>query len=434
MCSSAVSLTTGRSMCALLLLMTCVNGQRLPYSFVDVARLRKHILVERGLDSVVPPPQPNRTPTTVAVQLQIFKIVSVDTRTSNMVLKAWQRLAWHDPRLAWNVTDFGGVTDFRVHKGDHEMDNNLWTPGLHWYNAETQPMDTLDTGSTWVYSNGDVYQSRPGQISLLCRFSGLINFPYDTLSCAFDVGGWDYADNVQKLEFFASGAFEIDDRLETAGTSYSEYSISRYDTDTSTTKYACCPEEYTNLTFRIHFKRQNLYYWWSVEVPGVLLTLLSFSVFWLDAERCGERLGFGVTLLLAIEVTRIVINGLLPVCGEMLWVEILLNYNELFCAIALFESCFAAYVALSNKRNAKFNPKRADKIIRRIILPVYFIGVGAIYSIRMEDGYLGSTNSMWQGFIRGAGASLRIESLTILLLFPCAADVHPEMHLIRDAS
>ena len=238
------------------------------------------------------------------------------------------------------------------------------------------------------------------------------------------LGGWDYADNVQKLEFFPNGGIEIDDRLETAGTSYSEYSISRYDTDKSTTKYACCPEEYTNLTFRIHMKRQNLYYWWSIEFPGVILTLMSFSVFWLDAASCGERLGFGVTLLLAIEVTRIVINGLLPVCGEMLWVEILLNYNELFCAFALVESCFAAYTAHAAVTNAKFSPVRVDKMSRRIVLPTYFIGIGGVYSIRMEDGYLSSSNRMWQGFINGAGTSLRVESVSILLFFPCAASVH----------
>jgi hypothetical protein len=47
-----------------------------------------------------------------------------------------------------------------------------------------------------------------------------------------------------------------------------------------------------------------------------------------DATNCGERLGLGVTLVLAIEVTKIVIQELLPVCGEMLWIEVLLTVSE----------------------------------------------------------------------------------------------------------
>jgi hypothetical protein len=123
--------------------------------------------------------------------------------------------------------------------------------------------------------------------------------------CPFDVGGWDYGDNVQNLTFFADGGIELEDRMETAGTSYQEYSITGHNTNRQTFYYACCLEPYSNLIFRLKFKRPEMYYFWAIEFPGVMLTSTSFSVFWLDAINCGERLGFGVTLLLAVEVTKI---------------------------------------------------------------------------------------------------------------------------------
>jgi hypothetical protein len=160
------------------LFLSASRAQTLPYSFDDVARLRHHILVERGLDSEVPPPQPGGVPTLVRIQLQLFKVVSVDTATSRVVLIAWQRLTWNDPRLAWNVSEWGGVTDFRVHAGSNiKIDDNIWQPNIHWYNSEAQPAQTFEMGGAWIYPNGDVYQSRPGQLQLLCRFAGLINFP-----------------------------------------------------------------------------------------------------------------------------------------------------------------------------------------------------------------------------------------------------------------
>ena len=60
---------------------------------------------------------------------------------------------------------------------------------------------------------------------LNCRFTGLVNFPRDALSCPFEIGGWDYADNVQNLTFMDPG-IHLETRQETGGTSYQEYAAS----------------------------------------------------------------------------------------------------------------------------------------------------------------------------------------------------------------
>ena len=111
------------------------NEYRVPYSFHDVARLRHHLFVEQNLDSEVPPDQPNGAATQVAMQYRIFKIVKVEATTGSMKLMVWRRMTWTDPRLSWNVTEWGGVTDLRMHpaldsEGDRP-DDRLWEPDLH---------------------------------------------------------------------------------------------------------------------------------------------------------------------------------------------------------------------------------------------------------------------------------------------------------------
>jgi hypothetical protein len=65
------------------------------------------------------------------------------------------------------------------------------------------------------------------------------------------------------------------------GTSYQEYSLLDKFTRRYTVYFGCCPEPYSMLVFRLIFTRPKLYYFWQVEFPGVMLTLLSFAVFWL---------------------------------------------------------------------------------------------------------------------------------------------------------
>ena len=57
-----------------------------------------------------------------------------------------------------------------------------------------------------------------------------------------------------------------------------------------------------------------------VVMPSVTLALVSFAVFWIKPES-GERLGYGITLILAEMALDIVVADNLPVCDEWLWVR-----------------------------------------------------------------------------------------------------------------
>ena len=46
------------------------------------------------------------------------------------------------------------------------------------------------------------------------------------------------------------------------------------------------------------------------------MSCFSFAVFWLKPS-VGERLGYGITLILATEVFKLVVDEVVPVCGEV---------------------------------------------------------------------------------------------------------------------
>ena len=397
-----------------------VAAQPLGYSFADVTRLRKHLLIDQYLDSAVPPElEVDGVGTQVSMQIRIFKIVSIDMTTATMRLRIWRRLRWKDPRLAWNETLWNGVWEIRaeadVSSAADQPDDNIWRPMLHHYNAAKDPEETLDDGAIWILSDGSVTQSRPGMLDISCRFTGLINFPYGSVSCPFDVGVWDFGDNVVNLTFYEDGGVLVDSILETGGTSYQEYSISEATWKRSTHVYEGSDTQYTSLYFDLSFRRPSNYFFWSIEFPSIFLAFISMVVFWLDATNCGERLGYGVTVLLAVEVTKVVTNGLLPVCGETLWVQILLILNELVCILCLLESCLAIYHAFEAiGRIDELRAERTDYHARRIVPSTYIILLGTVYSLELDDGYMGTSKSMFQGI---KGASVRVDAG--ILIAPC---------------
>jgi hypothetical protein len=199
---------------------------RANYTLISTA-LRQHLL--DGYDKVVPPTSyrsANYTEagTDIDFQVRFFKVESVESARGRMRLKVWYRAYWYDHRLAWSPSDWNGVTRtfFQATSlADGRETSELWVPDLQPYNALAGIDATLDasiarvlhTGEVFSWSRpspslvpddnpssptlvpppGDTWQvfwSRPGSLDVLCRFSGLVAFPFDTLRCSIEIGGW----------------------------------------------------------------------------------------------------------------------------------------------------------------------------------------------------------------------------------------------------
>lgn len=61
--------------------------------------------------------------------------------------------------------------------------------------------------------------------------------------------------------------------------------------------------------------------------------------------QVGERLGYGITLILAVQVMQITVAELVPVAGELLWVELFNTVNLFFCYAALYETLIVLFLS-----------------------------------------------------------------------------------------
>jgi len=280
--------------------------------------------------------------TDIKVQVRVFKVEEIAAANGRMTLKVWLRSKWRDERLAWNESAWGGISMITLSTLQPQQ---IWIPDATLYNSLASISDTLESTQATVYSDGSIFWSRPGTISVMCKFSGLVAFPYDSLKCSLEIGGWGWSGSHMGLEFYESGGAVFSTQEATAGSSYTEYSIREITSERVVYEYECCPSEpWPMLLYTISLHRASDYYVHLLLWPYVALTLVSFLVFFMSHE-VGERLGFGITLILAIEVSKSVFAGMVPVCGEILWLELFSMLNLSFCILALAETCVVLFLA-----------------------------------------------------------------------------------------
>ena len=291
----------------------------------DATRLRADLL--RNYDSVVPPRSErsvnySKAGTDVGLEIRIFKVQGIDASLGQMRLKVWVRMSWYDTRLSWDPADYGNITTthFRTQHATNAENTEIWLPDVQLYNANIGNEFSLDTALAVVTSDGFVFWSRPGLLDTLCKFSGLVAFPHDVLSCAMEWGGWTYSGGFQGVRLSGQGYSEINSE-DTAGSShtavssmlcdlrfcdlnlhqtnqalvaevcraqlprYQEYSIEGVSVQTRTSVYDSYPSEpWTIVKYTVKLGRASFYYSLLIIFPTVLITYLSFGVFFMSHE------------------------------------------------------------------------------------------------------------------------------------------------------
>ncbi|CAE7666773.1 acr-7 [Symbiodinium pilosum] len=315
----------------------------------DATRLRTDLL--RNYDSVVPPRSKraveySKAGTDVAMEIRIFKVQGVDASVGQMRLKVWVRMSWYDTRLSWDPAAYGNITSthFRGMHATNAENSEIWLPDVQLYNANVGNEFSLDNALAVAYSDGSVFWSRPGLLDTLCKFSGLVAFPHDVLKCSMEWGGWTYSGGYQGINLSGKGYSEATTE-DTAGSSYQEYSIEGVEVETKTNFYDAYPSEpWTLVKYTVKLGRASFYYSLLIIFPTTLITYLSFGVFFMSHE-VGERLSFGITLLLVIEVMKTTGASFVPVCGELLWIDLFMLVNTVFCCASLVETMLVLFFA-----------------------------------------------------------------------------------------
>jgi len=333
---------------ALLAASTAQGSQQYTANYSGIAsQLRSDLL--SNYDKIVPPVS-NRTQaiyssgSDVELEVRFFKIETINAAEGGIRIKVWLRMLWVDERLSWDPNAYQGLTHthFWCEGPVGGETSEIWTPDVTPYNSREGIVHSLDPAVASVDHTGAVFYSRPGALDVLCRFSGLVAFPFDNLTCTVEFGGWMYSGAVQGLtpRVTAEGlGYSFGGQESTSGSSYQEFSIVGIETVPQNFAYssAAGAEPWPIIEYQITLQRQSDFYVVVIIVPVIITTLLAFVVFFAPTDAA-DALGYGISVIVVVILQRVVLSAFLPVCGELLWVDVFIAVNSLFCMLALFQS------------------------------------------------------------------------------------------------
>ena len=309
--------------------------------------------------------------TTIGVHVRVFKVESVNIKASRMRVKVWFRLQWVDERLSWTPAEYGGVTSlhFRAN-GVHLAGSDIWLPDVRPYNVDQGIESSLEPALAFVASDGQVYWSRPGTLDILCRFTGINRFPYDReVHCPVNVGGWILGSHLQGIQTVDGG---IDQRQASnlpeasANNTYTEWKMLSANATVESRIYPCCVDEpYPVILYHLVLSRQaDLFYLSVFIMPSLVAAIGSVLVFFLH-PAAGERLGYCITLNLAMQFGKVVAMETVPVCPETLWSDVFVIYNELVTLFALIETCVVLALHFNDGSRGYSVPRWLKCLVRK---------------------------------------------------------------------
>ncbi|XP_063419834.1 acetylcholine receptor subunit alpha-1-A-like [Mytilus trossulus] len=279
-----------KASCKFVILCVCFLSLTDATSFVDMDSLyntltsghNKHLRPEVDLSSS----------TVISIDFYILNLQDVNEVDGTVSITGYFNIQWTDNNMVWTPADHGNAEYIVL------PENVIWKPPLINSNsAQEMAMFGMEDLSLYVRYNGQVTWL-PGQnLKFTCSFD-ITYFPFDTQKCTLLIITWGHV--AQDIVFNA-----LNSTIQTALYSInSEWELSNTSVTVDTTGTPM-----TSFTF--HFKRRPLYLTMTLILPCVFLVLLNIGVFLLPTES-GERIGFAVTLLLAVVLYLTIAQGLLP--------------------------------------------------------------------------------------------------------------------------
>ena len=132
-------------------------------------------------------------------------------------------------------------------------------------------------------------------------------FPFDRQSCELRFGLWAHDGNKVNITF----ANETGDTKDTA--SSGEWRIVGFPAERKEVYFSCCPgKPYPVVKYDLKIQRRTKFYLFNLIIPGTLIGLIAILTFLLPPE-CGERIGLGITNLLAMLVFLLLVSFRKPI-------------------------------------------------------------------------------------------------------------------------
>ncbi|XP_066270007.1 neuronal acetylcholine receptor subunit beta-3-like [Branchiostoma lanceolatum] len=239
---------------------------------------------------------------TVYVHAYIENVISLDEKNEQIVTAVKIALEWEDERLEWRRNEYGGLEV--IYAGD----DTVWKPGLTLKrNFNTEYKGGFPSTDVRVSNTGKVQRTLEFLASTTCTLDPFL-FPLDNMTCPVCLKGG--PDTIIACAKNITGTAPDDGDFLTCSKTSAPIVTGEWSgrvTLSAANNTAC-------LTITI--QRDPGYHYATTISPCIILVVLMIITFIMPIDK-GDRIGFGITVLLSMVVSLVVVTGFLPVKGTL---------------------------------------------------------------------------------------------------------------------
>lgn len=227
----------------------------------------------------------------LSVGLELLSIHEFDEVQEKLTIAAVMSLTWIDEYINWNPDDYGGMHQLVIEN------DKVWTPPIVLVNNVKKLEKIGDSWQVIRFTSDGIAAYYPGDVLAASCTVDITYYPWDKHRCIFSFSAWAHSaaeiyfhpssDKVQKHYFSENGVWDFVD----SGV------------------YTTNDNQYLN--FYLHIERKPRFIVVNIIIPIVCLAFLNSFIF-LIPTASGERISYGITVLLAIAVFLTLVGDNLP--------------------------------------------------------------------------------------------------------------------------
>jgi len=264
----------------------------------------------------------------VEVKIYLIDIDSIDNVSQSFVANLTMVLRWLDPSLA--------------HHGQDSINKDLkdiWYPRVQILNQ--QRLVKTFPESVEVRPDGEViYRQR-----LWGSFSQpleLREFPFDTQRLKILLGNINFGS--KKVRLMTSPDSGISENL-----SIPDWEVLQWNFVAENLRFDNESSLLPGMVFSMEAKRDTNYFKFKVILPLILIVMMSWLVFWIDASLPASQISVAVTAMLIMIAYRFALANMLPKLPFLTTLDIFVIASTVMVFLAMVEVIYTTYLTTNNR-------------------------------------------------------------------------------------
>ncbi|XP_029029633.1 acetylcholine receptor subunit epsilon [Betta splendens] len=246
---------------------------------------------------------------TVQIKLTLTNLISLNEKEETLTTNVWIEIQWLDYRLAWNQSDYYGISIIRV------PCSTVWLPDIVLENNIDGKFDVAYYANVLISSNGWMYWLPPAIYRSTCAIE-ITYFPFDYQNCTLAFRSQTYSANEVDLILTLDDKGDAIEWVEidpAAFTDNGEWAIvHRPGRKLLNKRYTPDDLEYQEIMFNLIIQRKPLFYVINIILPCSLISSLVVLAYFLPAQAGGQKLTVSISVLLAQTVFLFLIAQKVP--------------------------------------------------------------------------------------------------------------------------